>query len=357
MKIIFSAVLGGMVTGQVVTSEFMIRCLREKSQVVVNRQPAKGIFFLVQMLYYMALTMLKFILIRPHISYIVLNRTSASFYTRDLVVLILSRLFAGKTVIHVVGNDFEKYWVNIGKFGRWVYNWICGGKVVFVVLGSLMEAGIRSALSEINPCPVFVKLPAFIDDESIRYVENTALRNTKDNSRVKIGFMSNLIPEKGVFEFCKSIEILSQSNENIDFWIAGKRISGVDYKILDELIKAGHVTYYEFISGKSKWDLLCETNIFVLPTYYPTEYLPLSIIDALVAGCIVVSCDTGEIAEYIYDDNGLLIEPRSSKALEGALAKLIEGDFLNYDKSLIGNNIILKLNQFKLMALDKLLCH
>jgi glycosyltransferase involved in cell wall biosynthesis len=356
MKVIFSAVLDGMVTGQTVTSEFMIRCLSERSAVTVNRQPARGALFPVRIVCYVVLSMLRFMLIRPNISYIMLNRTRVSFYTRDLIVIVFSAIFARKLIIHVVGNDFEKYWMDIGAFGRWIYNQILKGEVVIVVLGDLMEEGIRSTLLKRNLTLDFVKFPAFIDDESFQCISHSSSRKLKVDARVKIGFMSNLIPEKGVFEFCKSIEILSKSNPGFDFWIAGKKLSGVDYSILDELIKKGHVVYYEFISGKSKWDLLCDTDVFVLPTYYSTEYLPLSIIDALVAGCVIVSCDTGEIAEYISNDNGLLIEPRSIAALNDILEKLAAGDVYKYDRLMIRNNIITRLDQFRQNALDELLC-
>ncbi len=355
MKVIFSAVLDGMVTGQTVTSKFMIRCLSERSAVTVNSQPARGVLFPVQMVRYLVLTAFRFMLVRPSVSYIVLNRTRVSFYIRDLIVIILSAVFAKKLIIHVVGNDFEKYWMDIGAFGRWIYSWICKGEVVFVVLGELMEEGIRSTLKKRNLYVDFVKFPAFVDDESIQYISSSCLRKLKDDSRIKIGFMSNLIPDKGVFEFCKTIEVLSKSNSNFDFWIAGKKISGIDYLILDELIDKDRVAYYEFISGKSKWDLLCETDIFVLPTYYSTEYLPLSIIDALVAGCMIVSCDTGDIGEYISGDNGLLIESRSVDALKSIVEKLAAGDVYKYDRLMIRNNIISRLDQFKQNALDKLL--
>jgi glycosyltransferase involved in cell wall biosynthesis len=266
-------------------------------------------------------------------------------------------LLARKLVVHVVGNDFDRYWNSIGNFGRGIYGWILMNKVDFVVLGKKMEVVLRSAFSIFDCQPDYIILPAFIDGCELEASARALLKNEKRNGKIRIGFMSNLIPEKGVFEFCKAVDDLYTSEINCDVWVAGRRMNGVDYAPLDALILDRGLVYYEFISGDLKWDMLSSTDIFILPTYYSSEYLPLSIVNALMAGCIVVSCDVGDIAEYVVDGNGVLVKSKSTSSLINALNKLIDGGLQEYNRMLIRDNLIKKLDFFLIDALDKILCH
>lgn len=346
MKCIFSAVLGGIVTGQTVTAQFMIAQLKTKGYLIVNNQPEKSIFFPIKFIIYIFLTLYRFVSIRPDFSYVVINRTCASFYIRDLWIFLLSKLFADKLVIHVVGNDFPQYWKKIGIVGRKFYMWVLAGRVDFVVLGSTMERDLRTIFYKISRMHRFIMLPAIIDSHELQLCNKYSVKNALPSNKIRIGFMSNLIPEKGIFEYCQSILMLLNLDCRCEFWISGRRVDGVDYSLLDKLIEMNLVNYYEFISGEEKWQMLCSTDIFVLPTYYSSEFLPLSIIEAMVAGCVIVSCDCGAIADYVNENNGVLIEPKSATALTNSLFKLVNNDLGLFDNTNIKHEIIHDLDVF-----------
>ena len=91
------------------------------------------------------------------------------------------------------------------------------------------------------------------------------------------------------------------------------------------------------MKGKRKEDLLKETDIFVLPTFYHIEAHPFSIIDAMSAGCSVVSTWHAAIPETVVDgETGFLVEKENVDELARALKELIENPKLREKMGLMG---------------------
>ena len=75
------------------------------------------------------------------------------------------------------------------------------------------------------------------------------------------------------------------------------------------------------VIGKEKVDFLLDSDIFVFPSYYLFEGHPLVIIEAMAAGCPVISTNIASIPEtVIHGENGFLVEPKAS----GKMAENIE---------------------------------
>lgn len=73
--------------------------------------------------------------------------------------------------------------------------------------------------------------------------------------------------------------------------------------------------------GKRSW-LLARAAMYVLPTH--TEGLPLSLLQAMAAGCPVVAGAIGAVPDVVDDGfNGLLVPPRDATALAGAIERLL----------------------------------
>ena len=74
-----------------------------------------------------------------------------------------------------------------------------------------------------------------------------------------------------------------------------------------------------------------------MPTFYPAEAQPYSIIEAMAAGCSVVSTWHAAIPETVIDgETGLLVEKESVDQLAKALKKLIENPALRKKMGLAG---------------------
>ncbi len=69
-----------------------------------------------------------------------------------------------------------------------------------------------------------------------------------------------------------------------------------------------YITYHGIVSGDKKRKLLKECNIFILLTRYPSEGQPISILEAMGNGLLVVTTDNVGIPDIIKDGvNGIII--------------------------------------------------
>jgi glycosyltransferase involved in cell wall biosynthesis len=68
-----------------------------------------------------------------------------------------------------------------------------------------------------------------------------------------------------------------------------------------------------------------EHDVFLLPTYYPSEAQPLTIIEALNAGCPVVATAHASIPNMVRDGvEGSLVPPRAPEAIADAVEVMRE---------------------------------
>jgi glycosyltransferase involved in cell wall biosynthesis len=92
----------------------------------------------------------------------------------------------------------------------------------------------------------------------------------------------------------------------------------VDGKGLAEVVH-----YHGTVRGARKREILQEANIFILPTLYPWEGQPISIIEALAYGLPVIATRYRGIPEQVIDGrNGFLLEEKSPQAIADAVEKL-----------------------------------
>jgi glycosyltransferase involved in cell wall biosynthesis len=76
------------------------------------------------------------------------------------------------------------------------------------------------------------------------------------------------------------------------------------------------LSYKGLVRGEEKRQMLQDANIFVLPTFYKMEGLPISIIEAMATGNVIISTDHGAISDLVTEgDNGFLIKKKSVDAI------------------------------------------
>ena len=79
-----------------------------------------------------------------------------------------------------------------------------------------------------------------------------------------------------------------------------------------------------FIAGEAKKALYGETHVFCLPTYYPYEGQPISILEAYATGCVVVTTRHSGIPEVFADGvNGYAVDTRSAESIRVALERML----------------------------------
>lgn len=155
------------------------------------------------------------------------------------------------------------------------------------------------------------------------------IRSRKKEDTFQLIYISNMIPTKGYKDLAKALVLLS-GNSNIDFhatFIGGWMAKSDELEFLSFLSEnklEKFVTVLGAISDrKALRRALLEAHVFILPTYYPTECQPVSIIEAMNAGNAIISTFHAAIPEYVKTDvNGVLVEKMSPLQIRDAIVRL-----------------------------------
>jgi len=141
---------------------------------------------------------------------------------------------------------------------------------------------------------------------------------------LRILFLSNLLSGKGHQELLAALGQLSpgvSARLHVDF--AGGFESAEDEGQFRQRVQATknvQVTVHGIVHGELKRDLLRKAHLFCLPTYYPYEGQPISILEAYASGCAVMTTDhSGIFDTFTPGVNGIEVKPRSAESIVQAL--------------------------------------
>lgn len=268
------------------------------------------------------------------IAKILSNRYSAIYFTcsrskhgflKELPLLLLSRLFRIKIINHLHGNDFQQFYENSGPL-KPLITYCYNGIETSIVL---MEEMKKEFVSFPN-----MKLQVVHNCYGHDFDE-TKRNSIKQPKKIHILYLSNLLKSKGILEFLDAAENICSKRNDIKFVIAGKPMGDQFWKV-EEIKKSFNVKYNKAkknypeqidylgtIKGAEKLNELIKASIFVLPTYYPTEAFPISIIEAMRCGCAIITTNHNLLPNIIKPENGLLVEKQSSSAIVTAINNLL----------------------------------
>ena len=240
---------------------------------------------------------------------------------RDLVIFKLLELQHKKCLIHLHG----------GYYRQLVDNYMAGWqrKANYKAIKKLTGAIVLSkSLKKI--------FEGMIDDDKIFVVENCVddqylLTNQEieeklaalENKKVLHAlWLSNLIRSKGypfVLEMAKTEKerVDAGGEKRFHFDFAGKFFEDSEKEYFDSYVKEnkleGYITYHGIVGGESKRNLLKECYIFVLPTRYPNEGQPISILEAMGNGMFIITTDHAGIPDIVEDEvNGIVIKKKEN---------------------------------------------
>lgn len=249
---------------------------------------------------------------------------------RDLIIFKVLELQHKKCLIHLHGGYYRQLVEN--DLSNWqrkanykAINKLSGA----IVLGNSLKYIFQDMIDENK---IFV-VPNCVDDEylmtDVEFDEKIATLESRKITHVL--YLSNFIRSKGypiVLEMAK-YEKLNYEKTNVrrfHFDFAGKFFEDKEEKYFFNYIKKNKlenfVTYYGIVSGDKKIDLLRQCDIFALPTRYPNEGQPISILEAMGNGMVIVTTDYAGIPDIVTDGvNGKMIskETQSVKVYENIL--------------------------------------
>lgn len=249
---------------------------------------------------------------------------------RDLVIFKLLEFQHKKCLIHLHGGYYRQLVDN--DMAGWQRK--ANYKAIKKLAGAIV---LSKSLKKI--------FEGMIDDDKIFVVENCVddqylltdqeiekkLAALKDKKVLHVLWLSNFIRSKG-YPFV--LEMAKAEKERVDaggekrfyFDFAGKFFEDSEEEYFESYIKDNqlekYVTYHGVVGGKEKRNLLKECYIFALPTRYPNEGQPISILEAMGNGMFVITTDHAGIPDIVEDGvNGIVI--RKDKKAKDVLDDLV----------------------------------
>ncbi len=243
-----------------------------------------------------------------HMSY------KGSFF-RKLIIIILSKLFNKKIILHLHGSEFEVFYKKSNRVLKSMIKFAFRASDKVIVLGKNWEEIIK----RIEP-----RADVSIFTNAVDIPEYKAKLN---NNKFNILFLGVLIKRKGIYDLIDAIKILKDngtiSKFNLSFIIGG---SGVEEAQIKSIINTYNlntcINMVGWVDGTLKEKLLKESQLFVLPSY--NEGLPMAILEAMSYGIPIISTNVGSIDEVVInDETGYLVSAGDKYMLSDAITKSI----------------------------------
>lgn len=241
--------------------------------------------------------------------------TTRSFsFMADCLVAGILRTKRIKIVHYVHTNGFETLRRRTPVL-RWLVKWVLNRAERVVVLGPSLKGDVA----------------ADVADERIVSIPNCAQagpQRTQSGTIVSVGFLSNLMPEKGPEDFVAVAEGLARAGaKNLRFVMAGHAPDRALIARLSDRLRllkdTTDINYVGAVSGGKKEGFLREVDILLFPSTYQFEAQPLSLIEAFHYGIPVVAYNVGGVSDLVIDGlSGRLVTAGDLENLQDAVASL-----------------------------------
>ena len=253
--------------------------------------------------------------------------SSALGQLRDALTVALARRRVSRVVAHVRSGDYHRNFERLGLAA--LSRFVVRRTDALIFLSRHLADRAAPFVPDGKRRVVFNA----IDDE-VRLTSAEArakIDRRAGRPRLRVAFVSNMIPSKGYFDLARALaEVRDAVPVEADF-VGAWPTSGARRELESYLRDHGldrSVRIHGAVSDRRAIrDLLTAADVFALPTYYPVEAQPRSIIEALNAGVPVVATRHASIPEYVTDgDNGHLVDARSPDQIAAALRRLADPD-------------------------------
>lgn len=253
--------------------------------------------------------------------------SSALGQLRDALTVTLARRHVRRIVAHVRSGDYDRNFERLGFSA--LSRLVVRRTDALIFLSRHLAELAASCVPDAKRRVVF---NAIDDEVRLTAAEARAKIDSRaDRERLRVVFISNMIPSKGYFDLARALaELGAATPVEADFvgaWPTPDARRELEAYLRDNGLE-GAVRIHGAVSDRRAIrDLLIAADVFVLPTYYPVEAQPRSIIEALNAGVPVVATRHASIPEYVTDgDNGYLVEARSPDRIAASLRRLTDPD-------------------------------
>lgn len=249
---------------------------------------------------------------------------------KTIVYAVISRSFFG------VLRDLPIYFfASASKFVLHVHGAEVMQKRVLLVVSCLIRVlSIRTKCTVVVPSQrVGAELRRKCAGAVVIVVENPCITKVAHSaapaSKMRVLWSSNLMEEKGYLDFLEAVESANlYARADIEIVVCGQLLGSSSFKQkVNEkhrnLVGLGSFTYIGSIDGsKIRQELLRATHV-ILPTKYRTECQPLSLIEAMCSGKILIISSLPAVIETVGDYPTYQFSPGDINGLGHVMTKAI----------------------------------
>lgn len=240
---------------------------------------------------------------------------------RDLIILKLLSYQKKKCLVHLHGGYYRKLIEN--DIDSWQKN--ANYKAIREIEGAIvLTNSLVPIFRGILPNEKIFIIPNCVDDEflmsDLEFDEKMCLYQNKEV--VHVLYLSNFIKSKGYPEVLQMAKlekerVIAGGKKKFHFNFAGDFFEKSERQFFENYVINNRlqefITYHGIVSGQTKKKLLNLSDVFILLTRYPKEGLPISILEAMASGMVIITTDFAGIPDIIENKiNGILVEANSS---------------------------------------------
>jgi glycosyltransferase involved in cell wall biosynthesis len=227
--------------------------------------------------------------------------------------ILISRALGKQLIVHIHGNYIAEQYAILKGLKKKAFYFLLSLSHKGIVLSKSLK---HNLLPFIPAKDIFI-LPNFYDHRLL------LKQKEKTFSSIKICFLSNLMNEKGINVFLKALKMLSSSGVSFEANIGGHIDEEKADQLKEKINNIKNTTYHGIVKGPQKQKILQEANIFVLPTFYKMEGLPISIIEAMATGNVIITTLHAAIPDLInQEENGFYVEKKSATQIAKKIKQL-----------------------------------
>jgi len=314
---------GGQVTGAAMMFQLLVDVLTEHGWVVKmyniaeKQQPsdARGIggFSIQRMLDYIILIPMIWMGIffsKRGVVYLITAQSKMGFL-RDLFIISAAYLRGSYIICHQFGGHYGRFYKNQSKLIRFLIRKVLKRSSRIIVEGELAKGQLRFLSDyEERVCCVVNGLP----ERSLEVSKHPKLYNPE--SPFKMIYLSNMIKTKGYWDVLLALNILKKRKKNVICKFVGRFMSEADsMHTLDsgqerehffEFLKINnlldYISYNEVLLGREKFEAFQDSHLFLLPSNYPFEGQPVSVLEAMAHGLVSITTNYSMIPLMVEDN-------------------------------------------------------
>ena len=209
-----------------------------------------------------------------------------------------------KIVIHIHGGLYlfkdDKPWI-IDRILKSVF----GYNVPVIVLSDKEKEHI---------CKVYNRKNVYSLPNCIELKDAKSFVRMENETRLRLLYLGRIEKNKGMDYILEALKMLKAQGEDFLLKMAGKETVEGEYINRFKKALGNKFEYCGVVSGSRKYDLLKESDVFVMPSYY--EGLPMALLECMSYGVVPVVTNVGSIGEYVSDgENGIIVNVKDSESI------------------------------------------